>query len=126
MAREVVSQTLPELDGRQMWTVDKVTLKRTFKKTPVNTMNPKGRAIGFFRAIPEFSADLEVVYEAANPEVDWKKLQREHTSFLLTCPQGGKRTSLVDCEVEEVSEPFDSNGETKIAVTIKALDEREG
>lgn len=126
MAREIVDISLLELDGQELETVRSFSITKADPKTPVKTMRRKRRALGYQRGVPDYSADLEVVLLAGDPEVDWDALQKSGQRFLIAYERGidGQRRNLVDCIVDEITEPYDEGGETRVTVRVLALDER--
>jgi hypothetical protein len=126
MARNIVDIALVEFNGIPLTTVRSWAPKSPNPSAPVKTMNSKRRAIGYTRGVPDFSGDLDVVIPVGTPEVDWREYKRLGTTFLFSWTEasGGKRRSFIDCRVNECSPTFDEGGETKISVSIVALDER--
>lgn len=130
MGREIVDIALIELTdsegSRELETVVSMSLTKNDPKTPVKVMRRKRRALGFTRGVADFGADLEVVYPVGEPEVDWNRKRETGEKFLLTYEmnEGGKRRSLIDCVVGDMTEPFTENGETKVTVKVMALDDR--
>ncbi len=91
----------------------------------VKTMRRKRRSIGFKRGVPDFEVDLEV--KPVNPpEVDWEELERLGTLFRMFYEEneGGRRFTLTDCLVTEVSKTFNADGEATKAVKILATNHR--
>jgi hypothetical protein len=126
MARDFVDIALIELDGKELTTVRSFSPKAPDPSNPVKTMNRRRRPLGFTHGVPDFSADLEVAIPKGAPEVDWRELKRTKQKFLLTWEEaeGGRRRSLVDCEVSDCSPTFDEGGEVRMSVSVVALDER--
>lgn len=125
MARDVVDIAIIELDGQELDTVRSMTVAKNDPKAAVKVMRRKRRSIGVTRGVPEYTVDLEVVYLKV-PEVDWDSFQKSGRAFLLTYEKAidGLRRQLRDCFVNDISEPYDADGEVRVTVSIVALDER--
>jgi hypothetical protein len=110
----------------EMTTLTQFNVTKNDPKTPVKTMNRRRRAIGYTRGVPEFQVEIECALEFGSPEVDWDELQKSGELFLLAYERGdsGERRNLRDCVVADVSEPYTAEGETRMSVTIMALDEK--
>lgn len=95
-------------------------------KTPVKTMRRVRRALGYTRGVPDFTADLKVIYPTASPEIDWDALLASGEEFLIVYEQGlgGQRYQLVSCVVDDITKPFNEGGKTEFTVKITALDHR--
>lgn len=126
MGREIVDIAVVELDGQQLETVVKLEIKKTDKKTPVKTMRPKRRAIGTYRGVPDWNGTMTVVYLVGTNEVDWDTHWKAGKKSELTYEKGigGERRTLVDWQIDDISEPYDKDGETLVDISWVALDDR--
>lgn len=126
MSRDLVDIALVELNGQELQTVRGGTFTKNDPKAPVKTMRRKRRAIGYTRGVPDYTVSLECTQLFGDPEVDWDALQKSGDEFLLVIEKAidGKRRQFIDCVVDDISEPYDSDGESRITVSIKALDEK--
>lgn len=131
MAREIVDIALVEITStsqgnKELETIVSMTIAVNDPTAMVKTMRRKRRGLGYQHGVPEFNIDIEAVLEAGTPEVDWRALQKSKEKFLLTYEEndGGKRNSLIDCVVVDVSKPFTEAGETRLSIKIMALDEK--
>jgi hypothetical protein len=130
MARDIVDIALVEINStsqgsKELDTVVEMSVGVTDSVSAVKTMRRKRRPLGYQTGVPDFSVDLTVVLLRGTPEVDWRALQRSKEKFALTYEEseGGKRFTLVDCIVTEVSKPFAESGEMRASVKLLALDE---
>jgi hypothetical protein len=126
MGRQLVGNCIVELNGQELETARGLTVSKTDPKTPVKTMRSKRAALGYTRGVPDFTATLEVAQLFGTPEVDWDELQKSAEEFLIVYEKGvdGQRRHLIDCVVDDISEPYTAEGESRISITIKALDEK--
>jgi hypothetical protein len=126
MSRELVDIAIVELNGQELQTVREMTVGKPDTQTPVKTMTRKRRAIGYTRGIPDYNVSLECAQLAGRPEVDWDRLKETGERFLLVYEKAvdGVRRQLIDCVVDDISEPYSAEGESRITVSIKALDEK--
>ena len=131
MARKVVDIALLELavpgtarlELQEVMSFDLTTTNAGAEA--VKTMRRKRRSIGFKRGVPDFEVDLEV--KPVNPpETDWEELERLGTLFRMFYEEneGGRRFTLTDCLVTEVSKTFNADGEATKAVKILATNHR--
>lgn len=121
----IVDIAIVELNGQELQTIRSMTVKKSDPKAAKKTMRRKRRALGVTRGVPDFTVDLEVVI-LVDPEVDWDALFSSGSAFVLAYEKGedGKRRKLAPCYVDDISEPYDSDGETMVSVSIIALDDR--
>lgn len=126
MGRKIVDIAVVELNGTELQTVRSLSISKSDAKTAVKTMRRKRRALGFTRGVPDYSATVEAVLPMGDLEVDWDALQKSGEEFTLTYERGidGKRRSLIDCIVSEITEPYDEGGETRVSITLAFLDEQ--
>lgn len=112
--------------SKELETIMAIDVHQSDPKAPVKTMRRSRRAIGRTRGVPDFTADLKVVYPTAAPEVDWDALLASGEEFLIVYEQGlgGRKFQLVDCAVDDISKPFSESGKTEFSVKITALDHR--
>ncbi len=107
--------------------VVRLSVEKNHPSAAVKTMNRRRRARGFQHGTPEYSAELVVAVQVGDEEeVDYDDLQRTKEYFLLAWREGagGKRKQLVDCVVENVSDPFEEEGGMRRTVRVMALDYR--
>jgi hypothetical protein len=104
-------------------TVESATLNRTKSKSRVKTMNRQRRAIAFQTGTPEVTLTLTVVPELANTEVNWVQSWNLDEEFTMTIEKGlgGVREQVQDCQVSDVNDTFNENGEARQEVTIEGL-----
>jgi hypothetical protein len=127
MGRKIVDIAVVELNGQELQTVRSLSVNKADPKTAVKVMRRLRRALGFTRGVPDYTASLEVVLLHGDLEVDWDALQKSGEEFTITYERGidGKRRSLIDCVVGDITEPYDEGGETRVSVSLVFLDERD-
>ena len=127
MARAVQDIAIIEYNGPQgsveLETVESATLNRTKSKTRVKTMNRRRRAIAFQTGTQEATVTLTIIPELANPEVDWVLAWNNDEAFQLTFEKGldGNREIMTDCEISDVNDTFNENGEARQEVSVEVL-----
>jgi len=129
MGQQPVDRVFIEMDSldvqKELDTIVEIDIKKSDKKTPVKTLRRARRALGYFRGVPDFNGTMKVVY-LADPEVDWDTLMDTAEQVQLTYEKlGGKRRTLVDLVIDDISEPYKESGETMIDISWTALDDVE-
>ena len=127
MGRKVQDIVVLEYSGDQgsveLETVEAATINRSKPKTRSKTMNRKRRAIAMQTGTPEVTLTITVIPELLDPEVDWELAWNNDEVFLMTAEKGlnGSRELITDCEVSDVNDTFNENGEARKEITIEAL-----
>lgn len=127
MSRSVQDILVVDYNGPQgnveLSTVEAATLNRTKSKSRVKTMNRLRRSIAFQTGTEEVEVSLTVVPELLNPEVNWVQAWKDDEEFLLTVEKGlgGVREQVIDCQVSDVNDTYNENGEARQEVTVMGL-----
>ncbi len=125
MSRDVVDVAFVEIDGQELQTVRSFTPSSSDPKAPVNTMNRRRRAIGRTRGVPTFSITMEVA-ELVSPEYDWDQWLEsgDERTVAYEKTDGGERFQFLDVCLDEISEPYTEAGESRVSLTLSALDKK--
>jgi len=125
--RAVVSIRSATQGTKELETVISFEAKSSNPSTPVKTMTKKRRAIGFSSGVPDFSATMTVVNERVDPEVNWRALMLSKERFGLTYERNGDgvRMSCLDVVVNDIQEPYGTDGHQPMTVEVMYLDEKE-
>lgn len=109
---------------KELETIMSIDVHQSDPTTTVKTMRRNRRALGRTRGVPDFTADVKVVYPTAAPEVPWDALLASKEEFLMIYEQGlgGQKYQMVDCVVDDISKPFSESGKTEISLKITFLD----
>lgn len=126
MARELVDRAFCSLDSQLLESVVSFNLSKSDPKTPVDTMVKRRRSIGTTRGTPKFSADMVVVLFAGTGEKDWDALMVSSSYHLIGYEKGdgGERRQLVDAWIDDIGEPYQADGETRVSIKWGALNDR--
>jgi hypothetical protein len=127
MAETFVDIALVEVDGREMRTIKSLSVTPQRPKSPVNTMNRLGVAIGVTQGIASFGVKITAAIQAANPEIDWHDWALNKKAKLVSYEMndGGRRVSLIDVFINSVDEKYDENGEAVYDIDGFALRRKE-
>lgn len=127
MARKVQSVLIVDYNGpqgsRELATVEDATVNRSKPRNKVKTMNRDRVPIAFQSGTEDVNVSLTVVPELLNPEVDWHKAWKEDEEFTLTIEKGlnGVREQIVDCQVSDINDTANENGDSRLEITIEGL-----
>jgi len=127
MSRQVQDILVVDYDGPQgsieLATCEAATVNRTKSKTRVKTMNRSRRPIAFQTGTEEVSVSLTIVPELTSPEVDWVQAWKADEEFTLVIEKGlnGTREQIQDCQVSDVNDTYNENGEARQEVSVEGL-----
>ena len=127
MARKVQSILIVDYNGpqgsKELTTVEDATINRSKPKTKVKTMNRDRVPIGFQTGTEDVNVSMTVIPELLNPEIDWHKAWKDDEEFTLVIEKGleGVREQITDCQVSDVNDTANENGDARIELTIEGL-----
>lgn len=127
MSRKVQSILIVDYNGpqgsKELVMVEDANINRSKPKTKVKTMNRDRVPIAHQTGTEDVTVTLTVIPELLNPEIDWHKAWKDEEEFQLTIEKGigGIREQVVDCEVSDINDTANENGDARLSVEISAL-----
>ncbi len=127
MSRKVQSILIVDYNGpqgsKELTTVEDATINRSKPKTKVKTMNRDRVPIAFQTGTEDVNVSMTVIPELSDPEIDWHQAWKNDEEFTLVIEKGleGTREQITDCQVSDVNDTANENGDARIELTIEGL-----
>lgn len=131
MSEPIVDLAIVEIDysggSKELQTVMSIDVQLSDPKRIVKTMRRSRRALGRTRGVPDYSANVKFVYPVGKPEIDLEALLLSGEEFQMVYQessdgQTGRRFSCVDCAIDDLSKPFNQDGNTEVTAKITMID----
>ncbi len=122
--RAVFSIDSPSQGAKTLETVSEVRIQRTKTVTMVKTLRPQRRPLGKTRGVPELTVTISA-RKTVPPEINWRQMRDEEETFQLfyQVNDNGDRTHLVNLEISEINDAYNSEGESIYEITCPCEDE---
>ena len=119
MAEQAVGSIVMSVDG-QDYDCAKFSAKKTTGNKRIATMNRKMKVKYKSKGVTLYDLTCSVVIPNGKDTVDWDNIEDARIS--IESPDGGFRETYTDCEVLDISDSYDVNGETMRDLTMFAMD----
>ncbi|ENX02651.1 hypothetical protein F900_01097 [Acinetobacter modestus] len=119
MAEQAVGSIVMSVDG-QDYDCSKFSAKKTTGNKRIATMNRKMKVKYKSKGVTLYDLTCSVVIPNSKDTVDWDSIEDARIS--IESPDGGFRETYIDCEVQDIGDSYDVNGETMRDLTLFAMD----
>jgi len=122
--RAVVKINSPSQGSKTLESVEELQITRNKTVTLVKTLRPKRTPLGKTRGVPDISVTI-TARKMIPAEINWREMRRLEETFQLYVQENdaGVRTHLKNLEISEISDGFNTEGESTFQITCLGEDE---